>query len=95
MGIYWYPALGWTIFWIVLILAIIMFATYKKFYPVMYLVSVALYIFTVGFTIDVFEIGKGGILMTLILSAIIFIVLGVYFSRVVVHLEPAKPKGDH
>ena len=78
---YWYPVLGWIVFWIALVVAIIMFAKTKKFHPVMYLSSVALYIFTIGFAIDVFNMGKLGILSLLIFSAIIFIAIGFYFSR--------------
>ena len=50
----WLAPFGWGIFFIGLVLAIILFAIRKKFYPVMYLVSVATYIFTVGFVIDAF-----------------------------------------
>ena len=35
----------------------------------------------VSFAIDVFDMGKLGILLLLIFSAVIFIALGVYFSR--------------
>ena len=31
---YWYPFLGWGVFWVGLIIAIILFAMYKKIYPV-------------------------------------------------------------
>ena len=83
---YWYPILGWGVFWIGLIVSIILFSIYKKLYPVIYLISVALYIFTIGFTIDVFELQETGILITLVISAIMFMVLGFYLSKVV-HLE--------
>jgi len=82
----WYPVLGWAVFWIGLIAAIVLFAIYRKFYPVFYLVSIALYIFTIGFMIDVFDIGRLGILLTLVFSAIIFMVLGFYLSKVL-HLK--------
>ena len=78
-----YPFLGWSIFCIGFIIAIVLFAKYKKLYPVFYLISVSLYIFTAGFTIDVFELKKFGILATLVLSAIIFMILGFYLSKVI------------
>lgn len=76
----WLGALGWGIFFIGLVASIIIFATKRKFYPVMYLVSIALYIFTIGFVADAFDIGKNGVLLILAFSAIIFILLGVYFG---------------
>ncbi len=82
----WYPILGWGVFWISFVASIILFSMYKKIYPVVYLISVALYIFTVGFMIDVFKFGKLGILSSLILSAILFMLLGFYLSRVL-HIE--------
>jgi hypothetical protein len=77
-----YEALGWGVFWISFVLAIILFAKYKRIYPVFYLISVALYIFTAGFIIDVFNLGKFGILSVLVISAIVFMVLGYYLSKV-------------
>ena len=60
---YWYPFLGWGVFWIGLVVSIILFAMKRKFYPIMYLISISLYIFTTGFVIDVFDMGKNGILL--------------------------------
>jgi uncharacterized membrane protein YvlD (DUF360 family) len=81
-----YPFLGWSVFWISFITAIIIFIKHKKLYPVMYLISIALYVFTSGFVIDVFELEKLGILTVLVSSAIIFMGLGHYFSKVL-HLN--------
>jgi hypothetical protein len=89
MGFGFYPILGWGVFWIGFIVSIILFAKYKKLYPVLYLMAVALYIFTAGFAIDVFEFGKFGILITLVFSAVLSMMLGYYLSQVI-HLEPAK-----
>ena len=76
----WYPILGWGIFWVGLIVSIILFAVKRKWYPIMYLVSICLYIFTAGFMIDVFDMGKNGILGVLAFSALIMILLGFYLS---------------
>ncbi len=77
----WLGFYGWSIFTLGLIAAIILFSIKKKFSPVMYLVSVATYIFTVGFVIDAFDMGREGVLLLLALSAVLFIALGFYFSK--------------
>ena len=46
----------------------------------MYLVSVATYIFTVGFVMDAFDFGKNLVLLTLAISSIFFILAGVYIA---------------
>jgi hypothetical protein len=46
----------------------------------MYLVAISLYIFTIGFMIDVFEMGKNGIMLMLTISALIMILIGWYLS---------------
>lgn len=86
-----YEVIGWLVFWASLIGAIILFSTYKKIYPVFYLVSIALYIFTAGYMIEIFTFGKFGILTTLVVSAIIFMVLGSYLSKVMPE-TPSKKK---
>jgi len=78
---YWYPALGWFIFWISLVIAVILFAKTKKLFSIFYLASVSLYVFTVGFMIDIYNFKQGSVLLTLIFSAIIFILLGFYLSK--------------
>tara|TARA_Y100000310_G_C20431739_1_gene691813 strand:- start:366 stop:635 length:270 start_codon:yes stop_codon:yes gene_type:complete len=84
-----YPFVGWATFWVAFIAGIILFIKYRKLYNIFYLVSIALYIFTTSFMIDVFEFGKFGILTTLIISAILFMLLGFYLSKVL-HDEPDK-----
>ncbi len=86
MGYGFYPFLGWGVFWISFIIAIILFIKTRKLYHVFYLISVALYIFTAGFAIDVFELGKFGILSVLVLSAVLFMILGFYLSKVM-HID--------
>ncbi|MBT7102604.1 hypothetical protein HN935_03790 [archaeon] len=78
----WYPVIGWAAFWIGLIVAIILVSINKKFYPVLHVVSICLYIFTAGFLIDVFNLQKLGIMTVLIFSAVLFMVLGRHFSKV-------------
>lgn len=77
----WYPILGYGVFWIGLITAIILFALKRKWYPIGYLISVSLYIFTVGYVIDVFNFSNNLILLSLAFSAIVMIGLGLYLSK--------------
>lgn len=77
----WYPYLGYGIFWIALVVSIIVYAMKRKWYPLMYIISISLYIFTVAFVIDAFDLSKNWILLTLALSAVIMIGLGMYLSK--------------
>ena len=83
----WYPFLGWGVFWIGLIVAIILYALKKKWYPILYLISVCLYIFTIGFIIDIYSFGTNGTLGMLALSALIMIGIGWYLSKKVKELK--------
>ena len=87
-----YEIIGWLVFWISLILAIVFFVKYKRLYPVFYLISIALYIFSAGYLIDVFSIGQFGILFILVVSAILFMVLGYYLSKVLGEETPQTRK---
>ena len=77
----WYPILGYGVFWFALVTAIILFAMKRKWFPIMYLISVALYIFTVGFVIDSFDFGRNATLLTLAFSALLMIGMGIYLSK--------------
>lgn len=78
---YWLGSFGWGIFSIGLIAAIIFFAVKRRFYPVMYIVSITTYIFTIGFVINRFDLGKNVILLLLAFSSLVFILLGLYFAH--------------
>ena len=78
---YWLAPFGWGIFFIGLIAAIVLYSVYKRLSPVMYLISIATYIFTVGFVIDMFDFGKNGVVVILAVSAAFFIFLGWHFSQ--------------
>ncbi|MSS74295.1 hypothetical protein EXS72_01510 [Candidatus Pacearchaeota archaeon] len=79
---YWYPFLGWSTLTISTILAIILYVIYRKLYPLFYLISISLYVFTAGFIIDVFNLPKGAILMVLVVSALLFMWMGLHFSKI-------------
>ena len=76
----WSSILGYGVFWIGLVVAIILYAVKRKWYPIMYLICVSLYIFTVGFMIDVFNFSTNETLLTLAFSAVLMIVAGIYLS---------------
>jgi len=78
----WYPVVGWLVFIVGLVTSIVMFSNTKKLYHVFYVASISLYIFTAAFYMDVFNLTKGGILTVLVISAVLFMVLGWYFSRI-------------
>ncbi len=78
---FWYPILGWFLFWIGLLTALIMYLSKKRWYPIAYLISILLYIFTLGFVIDVFNLSKNTILLLLALSALIMMSIGGYLSK--------------
>jgi hypothetical protein len=78
---HWYPFLGYGVFWIGLVASIILYAMKRKWYPISYLISISLYIFTVGFIIDQFSVGKNGILLILAFSSIVMIGLGMYLAK--------------
>ncbi len=80
---YWYPFVGYGIFWVSLIVSIILYAVKRKWYPIMYLISIALYIFTLCFVIDVFELSKNWILLLLAFSALVMIYIGFYISKLI------------
>jgi hypothetical protein len=85
--------LGWFVFVISFILAVVLFAVYRRLYPVFYLVSIAFYVYTMGFMIDAFNFGRFGILSTLVISAVVFILAGYYLSSVV-HLKVPGNNGN-
>jgi hypothetical protein len=72
---------GGAVFWIGLIAAIIIYANFRKFNHLMYLVSICLYVFTVGYVIDAFSLGKNAILLLLAFSSILMMGLGYYFMK--------------
>jgi hypothetical protein len=77
----WSNFVGSGIFWIGLIGAIVLYAIKSKWYPIAYLISVLMYVFTVCFVIDVFNLSKNWILLLLAFSAILMTFLGMYLSK--------------
>ncbi len=65
-----------------LIVLIIAYVKSKKFYPLMYVLSIFAYINFVVYIIDKFDFGRGGITLTLAISAILLIIIGLFFSKI-------------
>ncbi len=86
----WAEAVGWIIFFLSLVGSIIIYAIKRKGYPIMYLISIALYIFTVCYVIEIFKLSKLGILLLLSFSAIYMCFIGWFLSRDNV-VEPVLP----
>src|SRR3989338_700669 len=59
----------------------LLFAMKKKWFMIMYLISICVYIFTIGFVIDVFDLSKDQILLILAFSSGVMIAAGVYLSK--------------
>ena len=77
----WLSLFGWGIFFFGLVAAVVLFAIKRKFYPVMYLISIATYVFTIGFVIDAFKLSRDITLILLAISAVLFIFIGFHFSK--------------
>ena len=65
-----------------IIFLIISYVISKKFYTLMYVLSIFTYINFVAFTIDAFNLSKNWVVLLLAISAIILIMLGVFFSKI-------------
>src|SRR3989344_2183652 len=89
-----YSVFGISIFWMSLIASIILYAVKRKWHPIMYLIAISFYIFSVGFVIDVFDLKKNGILITLAISSIIMIGIGYYLSTKIIDNKTMDNKGE-
>lgn len=81
-------AVGIITFIIAILFAAYYYLKYHKVYLISLIASVAIYVFGVFYTWDVFELNKNWILTILIISTIIMMFLGKYFSNLV--LKPSK-----
>ena len=78
----WSIALGVLTFIIAIIFAVYFYLTYKKLSLVVFIASIATYIFAVFYTWDVFELNKNWVLIILAISTILMLFVGRYFSKV-------------
>ncbi len=89
-----YPVLGGAVFALSLLGAIILYSVTRKWYPVFYVLSIALYIYTVGYVIDVFDLQKDFIFLVLLVSAGVMLLVGWYLNkRLRQGRKPARVEG--
>jgi hypothetical protein len=86
----WSAGVGWFVFILGMIAGFYMFNRYKRLYTLFYLISICVYIFTIAYAIDVFSLGRGWILILLLLSAALFLLLGYYFSHIISEASERK-----
>lgn len=79
-----------SIFWVTFVLSVIAciiflivsYAISRKFYPLIYVLSIFTYVNFVAFTIDAFDLSRNWILFMLGISSVILILLGIFFSQI-------------
>ncbi len=84
----WSIAVGVFTFIIALVFAVIYFIRYRKISLILFIASIATYIFAVFYTWDVFEPNQNTILAMLAVSAVLMLLLAKYFSKF--KIKPAK-----
>ena len=88
----WSIALGILVFVVALVFAAYFYFKYKKVFLVVYVASIATYIFAVFYTWDVFELSKNLVLVLLVVSTILMLIVGKYFSKIEIKKEMKKKK---
>ena len=91
-GATWSVGVGFLVFIIGVIFALIYYFRYKKIYLLSFILSIVVYVFAVFYTWDVFELEKNGIFLLLITSTIIMIFVGKYFSTFSLESDDEKNK---
>lgn len=84
----WSIAVGVFVFIIALVAAIIFYLRYKKISLIVFVASIATYVFSVFYTWDVFDPHRNIILIMLAFSAVLMMALAKYFKNF--KLKPAK-----
>lgn len=78
----WSIAIGFLVYFIALIIAVIYYVSYRKFSLVLYVASISTLIFSIFYAIDVFDFSRHLIMLTLVISTAVFFMLGKYFKNV-------------
>lgn len=78
----WSIAVGFLVYFIALIVAVIYYVSYRKFSLVLYVASISTLIFSIFYAIDVFDFSRHLIMLTLIISTAVFFMLGKYFKNI-------------
>jgi hypothetical protein len=89
----WSIAVGILVFIIALVISIILYVKFKQWSVVVYVASLATYTFAFFYTWDVFQLSKNVVLILLIISTIIMMGIGKYFSTVTYKIKGDKHHG--
>lgn len=84
----WSIAVGILTFIVAICVAIFYYQRYKKSFLVVFIASIATYVFSVFYAWDVYDPNKNWVLFILVVSTILMMALGKYFSNI--KLTPAK-----
>ncbi|MCA9497388.1 MAG: hypothetical protein KC589_10695 [Nanoarchaeota archaeon] len=88
-GAEWSIPLGILVFIVALLFAVYYYMKYKKVFLIVFVASIATYVFAAFYTWDVFELNKNWIMGMLSISTLLMFGLAKYFSNLV--LNPVKP----
>ena len=77
----WSIGVGVLIFIIAICFAVYFYLKYKKVNQTVFIASISTYIFAVFYAMDVFELSKNGVLGLLVISTILMMGVGKYFSK--------------
>lgn len=77
----WSIGVGVLIFIIAICFAVYFYLKYKKVNQIVFIASISTYIFAVFYAMDVFELSKNGVLGLLVLSTVLMMGVGKYFSK--------------
>jgi uncharacterized membrane protein len=78
----WSIFVGILIFIVGIIIATYYYLQYKKIFLIVFTTSVSLYVFSIFYIWDVFELNKNIVLLLLIFSTILMFITGKYFSKI-------------
>lgn len=81
MGADWSIAIGVILIVIGLVASIIIFSLNRKYYPVLFLIGLEIYVFSVFYAWDLYELQKNQIMLLLVLSTLLLGFLGYNLSK--------------
>jgi len=83
----WSIAVGILVFIVAIIFAALYYYRYKKIFLIIFIASIATYIFAVMYTWDIYDPNRNMIMLMLLLSTILMVFLGKYFSKIELKLD--------
>lgn len=77
----WWQAVFWLLLLPLIIAEIIIFVKTKRFFWLIYALAIFAYVVAVSYTIDVFDLGRNGVILTLLASAVLMAATGWYLGK--------------